>query len=108
MAVITKIWLSQIIGLECDRPGMLVFQRTFCDFSRSHVVGGFVPSATPDAFGPRNEGQFCALIVVEARKTRAIARSFMLLAFSFHRRQLCFELLDLFFDAGFEVWIYTR
>ena len=25
-----------------------------------HFTGGFCPSATPDAPGPRNEGQFCA------------------------------------------------
>jgi hypothetical protein len=47
---------------------MPVFQSTFCVLSTSQVVGGFVPSATPDAFGPRNEGQFCALTVIE--KTR--------------------------------------
>src|SRR6185436_11190881 len=64
-AVITKIWFPQIIGLACDRPGMRVFQSTFCDFSMSQEVGGFVPSATPDAFGPRNDGQFCARIVID-------------------------------------------
>src|ERR1044071_247496 len=74
-----KIWLSQMIGLECDRPGMLVFQRTFCDFSTSHVVGGFVPSATPEAFGPRNEGQFWALIVVGKIKRTKISRDLILL-----------------------------
>ena len=44
---------------------MSVFQITFCAFSTSQVIGGFVPSATPDAFGPRNDGQFCALAVME-------------------------------------------
>ena len=65
IAVITKIWLAQTTGLACERPGMGVFQRTFCVFSNSQVMGGFVPSATPDAFGPRNEGQFCALAIIE-------------------------------------------
>src|SRR6185369_9040090 len=78
MAVITKILLPQTIGLECERPGMLVFQSTFCDFSRSQVLGGFVPSATPDAFGPRNEGQFCALTVTKGRKRTKRSRRFIL------------------------------
>src|ERR1700752_851101 len=79
-AVITKIWLFQTIGLECERAGMFVFQSTFCVFSRSQEVGGFVPSATPDAFGPRNDGQFCALIVNDerARKRTEVSQRFML------------------------------
>src|ERR1041384_8821086 len=76
-AVITKILLPQTIGLECERPGIAVFQSTFCDFSKSQVTGGFVPSATPDAFGPRNDGQFCALVVSDNKKrtTSQAARS---------------------------------
>src|SRR5690242_4731846 len=70
IAVITKIWLPQTMGLACDKPGIEVFQSRFCDFSASQVVGGFVPSATPDAFGPRNDGQFCALAVIAARAVR--------------------------------------
>jgi hypothetical protein len=39
---------------------MGLFHRRLIDFSASHTVGAFDPSATPDAFLPRNEGQFCA------------------------------------------------
>src|SRR6185369_3723181 len=71
IAVITKMLLPQTIGLACERPGMAVFQRTFCDFSTSQVIGGFVPSATPDAFGPRNDGQFCARVVIDESETKS-------------------------------------
>jgi hypothetical protein len=82
IAVITKIWLPQTTGLACDRPGTGVFQITFSALSTSQVVGGLVPSATPDAFGPRNEGQFCALVVVEKKsinreRTETLNRCFM-------------------------------
>src|SRR5688572_18129209 len=63
------MFLSQTIGLAWESPGMPVFQSTLLDFSTSHVTGGFVPSATPDAFGPRNDGQFCALVVMDERLT---------------------------------------
>jgi hypothetical protein len=57
---------------------MAVFQRTFCDFSTSQEIGGFVPSTTPVAFGPRNDGQFCAFVVIAERsKTIAIVRRFI-------------------------------
>src|SRR5215208_7690850 len=82
MAVITKIWLPETIGLECERPGMMVFQSTLCDFSTSQVIGGFVPSATPDAFGPRNDGQSCALVVIDERlrKITEMIRRFILIS----------------------------
>src|SRR5215203_5076093 len=66
-AVITKMRLSQTTGLAWERPGMDVFQSMFDDFSTSHVEGSFV-SRTPEVFGPRNAGQFCALIVSGQRK----------------------------------------
>ena len=31
------------------------------------MIGGFDASAIPDAFGPRNDGQFCALAVIDER-----------------------------------------
>jgi hypothetical protein len=37
---------------------MGVLHRMLTDFSPSQAIGGDWPSATPDAPGPRNEGQF--------------------------------------------------
>ena len=37
---------------------MGVLQRTLSDVSASQTMGGDCPSATPDAPGPRNDGQF--------------------------------------------------
>ena len=47
------------------------------------VVGGFVPAATPEAFGPRNDGQFWALVFVAEsvgmeRQRTEMLRRFML------------------------------
>ena len=58
MAVVTKIKSSQIIGLECAKPGMGVFHFIFSFFSKFHWVGRFALSRKPDAKCPRNEGQF--------------------------------------------------
>src|ERR1700752_1627380 len=49
--------LPQTIGLECARPGIVVRQRMFWPVFVFHSSGRFCPSATPDAFGPRNDGQ---------------------------------------------------
>src|SRR5687768_8429578 len=58
-AVMTKTLLPHTTGLACERPGTGVFQRTLNDFAASHETGRGRPSATPEALGPRNEGQFC-------------------------------------------------
>src|SRR5947209_13505017 len=62
-AVVTKIRSPQIIGDELPMPGIGVFQRTLRPESAFQAVGGCWPSATPDAPGPRNEGQFCGMMV---------------------------------------------
>src|SRR5215217_2931188 len=56
-AEVTKIRFPQTTGLECARPGIAVRQRMFWPVFPFHSSGRFCPSATPDAFGPRNDGQ---------------------------------------------------
>src|SRR5256885_2181463 len=58
IAVVRKIRSPQMTGLEWPRPGMAVFHLTLEDFSTSQEVAVGKPSATPEAFGPRNCGQF--------------------------------------------------
>src|SRR5688572_14348874 len=57
---------------------MAAFQRMFCDFSAFQIVGGLLPSATPEALAPRNEGQFWACVgaVDKRRKRKRIIRCF--------------------------------
>src|SRR6516225_9628352 len=57
MAVVTKTRSPNTMGLECARPGISVFQATFCDLPASQETGGLAPSATPEACGPRKVGQ---------------------------------------------------
>src|SRR5687767_2284629 len=78
MAVIKKMRSPHTIGLECDKPGIVVFQRMFSPFSAFQVVGGLVPSATPEALVPRNEGQFWALAVMKnASNSKSMRKCFM-------------------------------
>jgi hypothetical protein len=58
MAVVTNILLPQTTGLECASPGMGVFHSMFVPLVASQVTGAGLPSATPEAFAPRNDGQF--------------------------------------------------
>ena len=60
-AVDTKTRSPQTIGLETATPANGVFHRMFSPVDAFHLtaVGSF-PSATPDADGPRKDGQFCA------------------------------------------------
>lgn len=55
MAVTTKIWSFQTIGVEVPKPGIFIFHFTFS--VSLQVVGGFAPGATPLARGPRHLGQ---------------------------------------------------
>src|SRR6266536_6622588 len=60
-AVETKTRSPQTIGLETATPGTGVFHRMFSPVAAFHLMAvGSFPSATPDAAGPRNDGQFCA------------------------------------------------
>src|SRR5713101_2780092 len=59
-AVDTNTRSPHTIGLETATPGTGVFQTTFSPVAAFHFTGVGVPSATPDADGPRNDGQFCA------------------------------------------------
>src|SRR6185369_17070472 len=45
------------MGLEWARPGIGVCQIMFSPVFPFHWSGRFCPSATPDACGPRNDGQ---------------------------------------------------
>src|SRR5437763_8296704 len=78
-AVVTNTLSPQTTGLECESPGIGVFQRTLSDVEVSHFTGLLGPSATPVAFGPRNCGQFCACAAVTtvARQIRASISRFM-------------------------------
>jgi 2-methylisocitrate lyase-like PEP mutase family enzyme len=78
--VITNTRLSQTIGLEWESPGMAVRQTTFWFPSKFQVTGYFDLSSTPEAFGPRNEGQFCALTVIDEikRQMEAMIRRFII------------------------------
>src|SRR6185436_14556930 len=62
----------QTTGLECPSPGTAVFQRMLVDFSASQLMGNAWPSAIPEAFGPRNDGQFWAVAtaVIESSSKR--------------------------------------
>src|SRR5687767_3479371 len=64
------------MGLECARPGMGVFHTMFSDFSAFQDTGVLRPSATPEAAGRRNVGQFCALAeeVKSRQKQKASVR----------------------------------
>src|SRR5436305_4869303 len=63
-AVVRKMRSPQTTGQEWPRPGIGVFQRTLVPAFTSQVTGGFCPSATPVAFGPRNDGQFSGAATV--------------------------------------------
>src|SRR5918993_3297403 len=68
------------MGLECARPGMLVFQPMFFAGARVHATGGAAaPDATPLAPAPRNCGQSpplaCAARVNPAATPRTPAAS---------------------------------
>src|SRR5262245_13961378 len=66
-AVETNTRSPQTIGLDTDTPAIGVFQSTFSPVPGSHFNGVGVPSATPEAAGPRNIGQFCAESVLATR-----------------------------------------
>src|SRR5262249_1273387 len=71
IAVVTNTGSPHTMGLECASPGIGVFQSTFEPFVASQLTGVGLPSPTPDAFGPRNEGQSRAQ-VIDASVRRAI------------------------------------
>jgi hypothetical protein len=57
MAVDTKTRSPHTIGLETDRPSIGVFHKMFWPVGAFQVTGVGTPSATPEAFVPRNDGQ---------------------------------------------------
>src|SRR5258707_8903274 len=60
-AVETKRRSPHTIGLDRATPASGVFQRMFSPVAAFHLTAvGSLPSATPDADGPRKDGQFCA------------------------------------------------
>src|SRR6185503_6462069 len=59
-AVDTNTRSPHTIGLDTATPATGVFHRMFSPVAAFHFTAVGVPSATPDASGPRNDGQFCA------------------------------------------------
>ena len=57
IALVTKIRSPQTTGLECASPGMGVRHRMFSPVLPFQRSGRCCPSATPDACGPRKDGQ---------------------------------------------------
>src|SRR5215813_13693585 len=72
-AVDTNTRSPHTIGLDTLTPATGVDHRMFCPVFTSHLIAVAAPSPTPDAFGPRNDGQFCADSVVVARRAAARA-----------------------------------
>src|SRR5260370_13475785 len=57
----TKTRPAHTIGLDAATPASGVFQRMFSPVAAFHLTAvGSLPSVTPDAAGPLNDGQFCA------------------------------------------------
>src|SRR6266478_652403 len=83
-AVDTKMRSPQTIGLDTETPAIGVFHNTFSPVAASHFTGIGVPSATPDAAGPRNMGQFCADATAPAvsQQTRAIKERWRVIFFT--------------------------
>src|SRR5262249_58559197 len=57
IAVVMKTRLPHTTGLEWARPGIRVFHLMLVPFSAFQLSGRFCPSAIPEAWSPRNEGQ---------------------------------------------------
>src|SRR5919108_5455474 len=72
-AVDTMTRSAQMIGLETATPPTGVRHTTCSPVFTFQLTGNGDPSATPDAAGPRNIGQFCADSVVPVRM-RAMIR----------------------------------
>src|SRR5262245_41477978 len=65
-AVETNTRSPHTTGLDTATPATGAFHATFSPVCTSHFTGVGDPSATPDAPGPRNEGQFCPASVAHA------------------------------------------
>src|SRR5262249_20161494 len=74
-AVETNTRSPQTIGLDTATPATGVLQSTFSPLVTLHFTGIGEPSATPEAPGPRNDGQFCAESVAAASHDRTTARA---------------------------------
>src|SRR6185369_1215109 len=72
IAVVTKIRFPQTTGLECASPGIGVRQRMFSPVFPLHLSGRFCPSATPEACGPRNDGQLPLSVAIGRAGGRAV------------------------------------
>src|SRR5262245_22404716 len=74
IAADTKTRSPQTTGLDTATPSTGVFHATLSPVAGFQVTAVGVPSATPEAFGPRNMGQFWAAIAApimqKATKTR--------------------------------------
>src|SRR5262245_30682269 len=73
-AVETKTRSPQTMGLDTATPGIGVFHRMFSPVVVFHLTGVGWPSATPAAFAPRKEGQFCAWAIEENAQAKAKGR----------------------------------
>src|SRR4029450_13719877 len=78
-AVETKTRSPHTTGLETAIPGTGVFQSRFSPLATSHFNGVGCPSATPDALGPLNDGQFWAEIAAPVSTHTATTIAFRMI-----------------------------
>src|SRR4029453_16663908 len=78
-AVETKTRSPHTTGVETPIPGAGVFPSPFSPLATSHFNGVGCPSATPDALGPLNEGQFWAEIAAPASTHTATTKAFRMI-----------------------------
>jgi hypothetical protein len=71
------------MGLECARPGKAAVHWIPVPCAVSHFTGRFWLSATPEAAGPRKEGQFCAAATEISASTNAVKRRVMALMIAY-------------------------
>src|SRR4029453_8820054 len=78
-AVETKTRSPHTTGLGPPHPGTWVFPSTLSPLATSHFNGVGCPSATPDALGPLNDGQFWAEIAAPASTHTATTIAFRMI-----------------------------
>src|SRR4051812_32915847 len=80
-AVETNTRSPHTIGLDTAMPATGVFHATCSPAGTFHLTAVGLPSPTPEALAPRNDGQFCADSDVPASRSEAkVSARFMLLA----------------------------
>jgi hypothetical protein len=59
-AVVKNNRSPAITGEECASPGTFTLNKSPSPFTASHLAGRFIPTATPEAYAPRKDGQSAA------------------------------------------------